>query len=60
VLGGATLAIVTTTVLAIVVVGVAPFTAYAKLVTTGSATLDGSPYAWGLLNVLTRLLTSNP
>ena len=60
VLGGAMGAIIVTTLVAIAIIGTNPFRAYFDLATTGSGTLTANPYAFGALNIATRLFAHSP
>jgi hypothetical protein len=57
---GAAAAIAITSAIAIAVVGVEPFSSYARITTTSSTVLTADPFAFGFLNLGMRLFTTNP
>jgi hypothetical protein len=57
---GIVLALLLTTLAAIVVLGIGSFSAYLTAEATSSPALTGFPYAFGALNIAFRLLVANP
>jgi hypothetical protein len=52
--------LIVTTGLTIAVIGLTPFHDYFKIATTSSIALTATPFAYGALNLASRLLTHNP